>query len=77
MTPESTQDFTRQLANLRITIDAEPNESGALSLALLYTLTFYHAAYLELALRTGSTLATRDRRLRAAAAAAGVPLLPA
>ena len=37
-----------------------------------YQLTIYDAAYLELALRAGSRLATRDRGLRAAAARAGV-----
>jgi len=34
----------------------------------------YDASYLELAMRLGATLATRDTQLRAAAAAAGVPL---
>lgn len=39
-----------------------------------HQLTVYDAAYLELALRTGARLATRDKALIAAAAKAGVPL---
>lgn len=37
-----------------------------------YSLSAYDAAYLDLAMRTGSALASRDRRLRSAARQAGV-----
>lgn len=48
-----------------------------LPLATSYRLTVYDAAYLELALRSGLPLATRDRDLDRAAREAGVPLLAA
>ena len=47
-----------------------------LALARAHRLTFYHAAYLELALRLGLPLASRDQALQAAARSEGVPLLP-
>ena len=46
------------------------------NLARALRLTTYDAAYLELALRMGATLATRDRDLAAAARSLGVPVLP-
>lgn len=45
------------------------------AVARLYTLTSYDAAYLELAQRTGATLATSDAALARAARKAGVPVL--
>jgi predicted nucleic acid-binding protein len=44
-------------------------------LARQYALTIYDAAYLELAMRRGATLATSDVELARAAKKAGVPLL--
>jgi predicted nucleic acid-binding protein len=41
----------------------------------MHRLTFYDAAYLELALRLSAPLATLDRALARAARAAAVPLL--
>jgi predicted nucleic acid-binding protein len=46
-----------------------------LSLARAHRLTSYDAAYLELALRLGLPLASRDQALQAAASREGVPLL--
>ncbi len=46
------------------------------SLARLYALTAYDAAYLELAARRGATLCSHDGALRGAAAKAGVPVVP-
>jgi len=46
-----------------------------MSLARQYALTIYDAAYLELAIRRHSGLATIDKALARAAAAAGVELL--
>jgi predicted nucleic acid-binding protein len=47
-----------------------------LALARAHRLTSYDAAYLELALRLGVPLASRDQALQAAARVEGVPLLP-
>jgi predicted nucleic acid-binding protein len=47
-----------------------------LALARAHRLTSYAAAYLELALRLGLPLASRDQALQAAARTEGVPLLP-
>jgi len=66
------------LSRLRIRVDADTDThawSTTLGLSTRFTLTVYDAAYLELALRRGVPLATLDRDLRAAATAAGVPLL--
>ncbi|POR52360.1 type II toxin-antitoxin system VapC family toxin [Bosea psychrotolerans] len=46
------------------------------NLARAHRLTTYDAAYLELALRMGATLATRVRDLATVAQSLGVPLLP-
>jgi len=48
-----------------------------LGMARQFQLTVYDAAYLELALRTSAVLATLDKALARAAAAAGVELLRA
>lgn len=49
--------------------------SDTAALARQYGLTIYDAAYLELAMRCGATLATTDKALVAAAKTAGVPIL--
>ncbi|MDP3896101.1 MAG: type II toxin-antitoxin system VapC family toxin, partial [Mesorhizobium sp.] len=53
---------------------ALPGEQ-AMSFARAHRLTIYDAAYLDLALRTGSSLATLDARLATAAAAEGIPVI--
>ena len=66
------------LAMLDITTDPHTDSSAwaeTLHLADCYQLTLYDAAYLELAQRRALPLATLDRELRAAAEAAGVPIL--
>jgi len=66
------------LARLPITIDAETDArawTATLQLADRFQLTIYDAAYLELAQRHTLPLATRDKALREAAAALGLPLL--
>ncbi len=64
---------------IKIAID-QANVSTAwhdtLALAGSHRLTSYSAAYLELALRLGLPLASRDQALNAAASQEGVPLLP-
>jgi predicted nucleic acid-binding protein len=64
---------------LPVTIDPETNNRASaetLSLARQHTLSVYDAAYLELALRRGATLATLDGDLRSIAKKLGVPVLP-
>jgi predicted nucleic acid-binding protein len=61
-----------------IHVDAETARNAfdrVLPLADAHQLTTYDATYLELAMRSGVPLATLDQQLRAAATAAGVPLL--
>ena len=64
---------------LPVLVDPETDEHASaetLSLARHHTLSVYDAAYLELALRRGGTLATLDGPLRAVAKQLGVPILP-
>ena len=63
---------------LPISTDGETDARAwreGLALARLHGLTSYDAAYLELAIRKGLALATRDRALIAAARKAGVAVL--
>lgn len=65
------------LLALPIRIDSASSETTfgrVFAHAQQYGLTVYDAAYLELAIREGVTLATLDNDLRNAARAAGVPL---
>ena len=48
--------------------------SDSAALARQYGLTIYDAAYLEIAMRRGASLATTDNALAKAAKAAGVPI---
>lgn len=73
--PTQTASILAHLARLPIALDRDPAGDAVLALARAHRLTFYDAAYLELALRRASPLATLDRRLAAAARAAAVPLL--
>lgn len=64
---------------LPITVDPTPWHSlhgATAALARLHGLTAYDAAYLELAIRRQSPLATKDKALLRACAAAGVEVLP-
>jgi predicted nucleic acid-binding protein len=63
------------LGALPAEIDDAPDETSILALARAHRLTFYDAAYLELAQRQAATLATLDRALAKAAASEGVGLL--
>lgn len=67
------------IARLAITVDAETTARAwrdILILARTERLTTYGAAYLELALRRGLPLATRDQALSGAARRLGVEILP-
>jgi predicted nucleic acid-binding protein len=70
-----TAEFLADLKGLPIRIEREPDSGTVLALARVHRLTFYDAAYLELALRLSAPLATLDRALARAARAATVPLL--
>ena len=65
------------LASLPIQIDPATDSTTLMVLARKHGLTAYDAAYLELALRTASPLATLDNALARAARAEGVGLIQA
>jgi predicted nucleic acid-binding protein len=68
--------FVELLGRLPINVDLAPPEiTAVLAVGRRHALSAYDAAYLVLAERDGIPLATQDERLRAAANAAGVPLL--
>ena len=75
--PSGTAGFLADLETMSIGIDQAPVSEAVLALARTHGLTVYDAAYLELARRLGAPLATLDRKLAAAAWAAGVVLLGA
>ena len=79
ISPAAIRTFLGLLEGLPISVD-QPSTASAwhdtLALARSHRLTSYDAAYLELALRRGLPLASRDQALQAAARAEGVPLLP-
>lgn len=78
----SPSDVAIRLALLgELPITTDPETAGrawrdVMALARSHTLTTYDAAYLELALRKGAGLATRDQALAAAAKRLGVAVLP-
>jgi predicted nucleic acid-binding protein len=71
---EQTTVFLRKISELPISVALLPDDNAVFSLARRHRLTFYDAAYLELAKREGLTLATFDNELIAAAKAERVPL---
>lgn len=71
--------FVELLRTLPIQVEvraADSTVTALLDVARAYGLSASDAAYLELAMREGFPLASSDQRLRAAAARAGVPILP-
>lgn len=73
-------EFLARLALLDLRIDEQTASRGLteiFALARAQTLTSYDAAYLDLAMRNGAPLATRDRALALAAERCGVAVLPA
>jgi predicted nucleic acid-binding protein len=71
---QQTDNFLIQLQGLPVSVSLLPDEVPVIDLARRYRLSFYDAAYLELARREDCTLATFDRDLIAAAKAEHVPL---
>lgn len=66
-----------QLLNVRVSAtSAAAAFSDIGRLVRLHGLTPYDAAYLDCALRLDRSLATLDRRMRAAAAVEGIPVIP-
>ena len=65
------------LDELDVLLIAPPSYSTVFHLAETHGLTVYDAAYLDLALREGTAIATLDKALRSAARRAGVPLFDA
>ena len=77
LSESSTASYLRNIAQLPIRVDHQPDEAALLSLARSHRLSVYDAAYLELAHREALPLATLDAALRKAAKNAGVSLLSA
>ena len=79
ITAAAIRTFLGLLESLPIRIDPASTTSVwhvTLALARAHQLTSCDAAYLELAMRLGLPLATRDQALQVAARSEGVPLLP-
>jgi predicted nucleic acid-binding protein len=75
LSESQTAEILASLSALSIRLDAAQRSEPVMTLARAHRLTFYDAAYLELAWRLDAPLATLDRALGAAARSAGVPLL--
>jgi len=78
LTERESSDFLEMLQDLRIETDQECSGRAfgpLLALSRRHKLTSYDACYLDVAIRRRLPLATRDRELRAAARATGVPLI--
>lgn len=74
--PAESERFIGLLGLLPITIDAASGiSSRIMDLGRAHNLSAYDAAYIELALRRGLPMATRDEAIRRALAALGIPLL--
>lgn len=78
LSPADSERFLALVSDLPIAIDeprGEHDMATFLARGRQYDLTSYDAAYLELAMRQGLPLATRDRRLRDACRVSGTALL--
>jgi len=74
-TPQQTRAFLDFLRQIPISVTPLPDENAVMELARRHRLSFYDAAYLELARRENLPLATFDRDLIGAAGAEGVLLV--
>ena len=72
---QPTAEFAEQLARSPIDFAPFPDRAAVLLVARVHSLTFYDAAYLELAKRESIPLATLDKDLADAARAEGVTLV--
>ena len=66
--------FLNDFNTLAIGFDSSPNETVVMELARKHKLTSYDASYLELAMRSNSTIATLDERMKTAAIDETVPV---
>lgn len=73
--PATVEQLLHDLAALDIVMDDAREEVLALALARRHQLTFYDAAYLELAVRLGLPLVSLDRQLTSAAEIEGVEVI--
>jgi predicted nucleic acid-binding protein len=71
---EGAETLLALLSDLDVELSEPPSYHGVFGLAETYGLTFYDAAYLDLALRERSPIATLDEALRRAAIRAGVAI---
>jgi len=74
ITSEAADDFIAGPEKLPIQLSPPTSTRVVMQVARQYQLTFYDAAYLELALRNQATMATQDGQLSQAAQAAGIKL---
>ena len=77
LTPDDSDRFLRELAGLRITLSETLDQRSVFRLCRKHKLTFYDAAYLELAQSRNLPLATLDAELARAARREKVALLGA
>ena len=75
ITSDDSAIFLGLLASYPIQIDPIDDEEACFRLARQYSLSFYDAAYLQVAQRNRIPLASLDKALRKAAESAGIPLL--
>lgn len=74
---ERVLDFLARVKRTEIVVASLPVSSAVFDIAQRHQLSFYDAAYLELAIREGIALATLDHALVRAATAEGVALIAA
>lgn len=77
VTTERVDGFLQKIADAPIQLKALPDDRAVFDLAHRHRLSFYDAAYLELALRENVALATLDQALARAAATERVALITA
>lgn len=75
LSPADSSRFLRNLSAYPLEMEDEGIEDAIFHLARQFRLSFYDAAYLEIAVRRQIPLATLDRALQTAATSVGVPLL--
>ena len=77
VTEDYTMQFLHGLERFAINLAPLPDQGAVFALARKHRLTFYDAAYLELAQREGFALATLDEQIIRAAHSENVPLVNA
>jgi predicted nucleic acid-binding protein len=77
LTPDGMVSALARIDSATVAFDPLPDSARIVILARRHRLTFYDAAYLELAQREDIALATLDQALARAATAEGVPLIGA